>query len=257
MTTDLVQELLSTCGLNQSERTVLLHLLRQGPASASQIAKHISFKRPTVYAALDGLIMYGLVERQISAGVTFFKSIASAKIPILLERQAAREFDQVKNAARILGTKMTEFDNTNEHKFGTFRVSTLESQEAVYVELEEALLSGDFCGIFDPQKVLVIPSLKAAVKRFLERSAITAPHIRELAVAGPLAEWYRNSIQNPNHAIRFLPRDAKIASDMVLSHDAVFFYHYQPKQETAIKVRQLELHESLMTIFDLLWKQAE
>ena len=92
----MLSELLTTCGLNASERSVLLCLLRGRSVSASQVARSTGLKRPTAYAVLESLVIRDLVTRQKKDGVNHFSAIKPKYIPSILEAHAKKQFEEVK-----------------------------------------------------------------------------------------------------------------------------------------------------------------
>ena len=249
----MLQNLFSKCGLNSTEQELLIALLQRGAASAAELAKLTSIKRPTVYAALDGLYDRGLVVKERLRTRTVFRPMSSSSIPKLLERQAKSDYDRVREATHLLAEQLLEIPTKDRFSIGGFKLSTIESSKAVYAHLEEVLNLGDFSAVFDPQ---LIPKeqLKTTVKGFLENTSITQPAIREIAVSGPATDWYRKNIRNRNHILKEIPKNNLVLSDMILVGGEVVISNYQVNSELAVRIREPNLYRTLMTMFDLVWR---
>ena len=127
----MLHNLLSTCGLNQTEQSVLLHLLKRGATTASLIAKATGLKRPTVYAILENLAIRDLVVKQKKHEATYFSAVNASMIPRILVNQANKQYAQMKTAADLLTPYLTEVARRSESDFGSFEITSLESIESV------------------------------------------------------------------------------------------------------------------------------
>lgn len=249
----MLEDYLATCGLHSSEISVLLYLVRQGAAQAQRIAKATGLKRANVYAVLQNLINYGLVTKQPRKKVTFFCPVPAEMIPRVLEQQAKKRFDEIHTATALMSSQLIDLSKQARRHFVGFEVSTVESREAVMLELESLLLGGHFCAIFNPQ--LSLPDdFKPMISKYLRASAIESPPIREIMVPGPDTEWYRARIKNKNHLVKIIPEDRVILSDMIFHQDTVTLLHYEAGSEVAFRIRHEDFYRSMMTTFDLLWE---
>lgn len=247
----MLQNLLATCGFNPTEQKILLHLVEHRQSIASLIAKKVGLKRTTVYAALESLVNYGVVGKSKRGPVTYFSIASSTAFTKILEEHARQKFEELKAATKLLERELTA--KPAKLDLGAFQISSFESVEAVYVQLEDALLGGDFCSLFNPQ-VAVFGPFRNLVYKFLQQTAKTKPHLREILVAGPEADWYISKVKNPNHQIRLMSEEKQIVSDIILNKGSVILNHYDPKQESSIKITEKSLYTTMMTVFDELWK---
>lgn len=248
----MLENLLATCGLNKTEQKVLMALVRRGSGIASIIAKQTGVKRPTVYAALDSLIRFGLVTSEKRSGVNYFDVIALRLIPKVLENHAKIQFNDVKGALKAMPQELSKFAIKEKFELAGFEIRTMESIEAVYAQLEDSLLGGDFCAIFNPQ-VAIKGQIKDIVINFLKETAKTRPRIREIAVAGSTTDWYKSYIRNPNHIVKELPSAQKFPTDMILLKGSVILSHYELRNALSIKITHQEFYQSMMTMFEMTW----
>lgn len=249
----MLENLLSNCGLNHSEQSVLLHLLKRGSTTATLISKSTGLKRPTVYAILDSLITQDLVVRQKKYETTYFSAVSPSMFPKILINRANRRYSEIQTSAELLKPYLHEFIEKNESNFGTFEISSFESIEAVYAMLMDSLLGGDFDAIFNPQTAQADRETVKIVDEFLKSSAAKKSHIREIVVSGPTTQDYKRRIHNPNHEIKEIPNDKKFLSDMILIDGAVVIIGYEKRRESAIKIIEPNFYTSMKTIFEMMW----
>lgn len=250
----MLENLLQTCGLNTTEQQVFLHLFERGESIASVLAKQLQLKRTTVYAALDALVHYGIVARKKRGSVTYFTCLSPEMVGRLLEGRARQEFEEVQGATHLLQAQLKQLLPKTQD-FGAFEISTVESIEAMYLQLEVTLVSGDFTSFFNPQLAIKSERYKTLVKNFLKSTSKTKATIREIMVSGPMTDWYKSFVNNPNHKIKEIDKDAQFFSDVILINDYVIFNSYDPKNEVGIKIREKHLHQSLLTLFNWMWER--
>lgn len=248
----MIKNLLQTCGLNTTEQQVFLHLFERGESIASVLAKQLQLKRTTVYAALDALVHFGIVTRKKRGAASYFSCLPPEMVAKMLEARARQQFEDVHNATHLLQAQLKGL-LPKKQDFGAFEVSTFESMEAVYLQLEETLVSGDFTSFFNPQLAIKSERYKTLVKNFLISTSKTKATIREIMVSGPMTDWYKSFVDNPNHKIKEIDKDARFFSDIILINDYAIFNSYDPKNEVGIKIREKHLHQSLLTLFNWMW----
>jgi sugar-specific transcriptional regulator TrmB len=248
----MLRNLLNTCGLNPSEQTVLVHLLERGEGIASTIAKYVKLKRPTVYAALDSLVRRGLVSRQKRNATTYFKVAPKKRIPEIFRYEAQEYVDDIQHAANVLEKELDALTPPEHIKLAGFDISTLESMGAIESQLEELLLSGDFCAMYNPQ-IAIQGRVKTIIADFLEKTAINKPHIREIVVDGPMADWYVERINNSNHVVKRIPKSKKIMSDIIIKDGWVVLSHYDVDSHLAVRIEHPGFFQSMQTLFDIMW----
>ncbi len=247
----MLKNLLVTCGLNETEQAVFVHLVERGSSTASAIATQLRLKRPTVYATLDSLLRIGILSKQKKEKVTYFFPVSIGMIPKIFEERARSSFEEVSQATKLMEPHLQQLKRANQDETSRFENVTFESVEAVYAQLESTLLGGDFCSFFNPQMV----TNDKFITKYLNHTAKTKPHIREIAVAGPRTDWYKSLIKNPNHLVKEIPAESQLYSDMILIKGSVIMIDYDPKNEVAIKIKHQNHYLSMMKIFDLLWER--
>lgn len=249
-------ESLSACGLNTSEQAVLKCLLRLGSRTAGMVAKATGIKRPTIYPVLENLVRDGLVMKKAGEGTTVYSCIPLQEIPKLFQKKAELEYEQMQKAVENLSEELDELQSEIPQSYVDYSVVTYDSTEAAFMQLFDAALGGDFCAIFNPQ-LAVNPKSKAAVAKYLKTTAQKKPKIREVAVAGPMTDWYKERIKNPNHSFRTIPSTSGILSNIIIRERFVVIAHYTEKGMMSIKVDHPDFYSTMMCTFEIVWKQAE
>lgn len=249
----MLQNLLKTCGLNDTEQAVLLFLAKNSKSLASTIARHCKVKRPTTYAALESLIRLGVAHKIKSGSVTYFSAVEPELLGRVLKAQARSTYEEVAKASDLIVENLKTLSGTKKD-FGDFEVQTFESMELVYLQLEDALSSGDFCALFNPN-LAVKGKFKPLVWSFLEKSKQTRAQIRELVVPGTETDAYRAKIQNPRHELKTLPSRMDLKSDIIITSDSVIVNNYEKRSESTIRIREKDFHDSMQSIFDALWER--
>lgn len=251
-----IDKILEECGFSEREQKVLGYLAQYNSGSASLIAKRTGLKRPTVYAILDTLIEQGFVNKKQQGKVTTFTVIAKEEIPILIRNRARNQYRSVENATELLEEELRALPNLPVNLVGGFQIETLENAEVVYLQLNKALVEGHFSAIFNPQIACVGPG-KPIIAQFLAQTGETKPPIREIIVRGPMAEWYKKQVRNPNHQIKELAPERKILSDMIFADGAVILSHYGQLGEESIKITHHHFYLTMLSVFEELWRSLE
>ena len=252
----MLNEILSLCELNESEQVILLYLLGKEEGAPGLIAKRTGLKRPTVYAGLAGLEIKGLITKKKKGSNTFFSIIPLEMIPTVLKNHAKKKFEQIEQATEKL-TPLLEQHTLNSHQNSPyFDVKTFENSELFYAHLEKILVGGTYCAIFNPETGCTGPC-QAVVVKFLEHTALSQPLIKEIVTQGPMTEWYKNQIKNPNHLLKKLPQESSFFSDIILTEDSLIINLYGMRDEKTVKITHKDLYESMKNVFDVLWDSLD
>jgi len=243
---------LSECGFTIHEQQVLSFLLQHGAAPARIVATATRLKRPTVYLTLQGLLDSGFVTKRSSGKVAIFASVVREVLPEMIRTRARARLIALEKAADRLYESLQALAPAPAINLGGFSVESLESERGLYKEMYENLLAGDYDGIFNPQYV-ISQQTQPLISDFLSRTAKSKPLIREIAVEGPLCEWYRSKIKNPNHTLKTLPSKTRYITDLILVKNTLVFLDYSRESLAAIKITHGNLYISFRALFEELW----
>jgi len=248
-------ELLSRCGLNASERVVLLQLLEKGEASVGLLSKRLGIKRPTIYSALANLENLRIVDKVRRQSVYTFRSIPPREIPKQLLQRAKKEFSEIEEATKNLEGFMDQFPVHKSQHMGGYEIVCVETRKGAE-ELVDALTQFPYESIFDP-KLIAVGDWKRKLKSIAAAQSKYSPKIREIIVAGKEASWYREQISNPNHSLRFLPSSLELLTDITLIQDLVILNSYEEGSEVSLRIRHVGLFSLMKVVFDSLWDRLE
>jgi len=73
-------------------------------------------------------------------------------------------------------------------------------------------------------------------------------------VSGASTNWYLKQIDNPNHIVKEINRNAKIMTDFIIADNELYFLKYDNSEGAGIKIIRGDLLITMNTIFDLLWE---
>ncbi len=249
----MLADILKLHGIQSNEQKVLCYLMEHGSTLASIIARSTKLKRPNVYAILNSLYALGLIKKEHREKAIYFSALSPQQIILVLEQRAQQEYEEKKRSAHQLENEFKSITSSIHQDFGGFTIESIDSLEGIYNWLNESLMSGNFVAIFNPQAIQ--ESQISIVKSFLKKSALTQPHIREIMVAGPMANWYNANVKNPNHFTKTMPAQTKIFSDMIITEGTVFILNYFDKNQVGIKIQEPDFYQSMSTLFETLWEK--
>ncbi len=248
-----MNSLLSLHGLKPNEQTVLYYLLEHGSTLASIISTGTKLKRPNVYAILNTLQCRGLIKKEHREKATYFSALPVKQILQTLELQAEQEFYNKKQSWKQLENELNTASLNIHQDFGSFKIETIESLEGIYHWLGEAIVSGDYIGIFNPQALQ--KSHIPLVEQNLKKTNADKYNIREIVVSGPVADWYITKINNPNHHLKEIAADKKFFSDMIIGQGTVVILNYYQENQVGIKIKEPDFYQSMVTLFETLWEK--
>lgn len=247
------EQLLESCGLNKTERSILLFLLKRGKSTAGLISKRTNIKRTTVYSALANLETMGLVGRNSEGNATLFTAIEADTIPNIFINRAKHQLEKVTQASLLLETCLKQFDTSHNHKIAGYEISTFESEDAVFNYIEGVLVKGNYRGIFNPQTAFIDRGKDVALK-CLEATAVTQPPIKEIAIKGKLCKWWKARIDNPNHIVKEISGNQNLVTDILLFDQKILLTNYSKSCTMGILIKHDDYYEFMTAIFDTFWE---
>jgi DNA-binding MarR family transcriptional regulator len=251
MSDNMLYNSLLIAGFGSNEALVLTNLLYMDSVTAGAIARRVKLKRPTVYAALDTLVEKGYVNKKKSPKAQVFSCIPAESILAQLESDSKQKLSTLNHANDVLRKIFDALPRKKSREIEGFELESVTSDKAVYDYLYSSLTSQSFCAIFDP--ALLSPGAKKVALRFLEETAATKNHIREIAKAGPQMNWYLKYIKNPNHIVKAAPKEWDIMGDLMISANKVTLISYHEQHNNAVRITHKPLVLILRSMFDLIW----
>jgi sugar-specific transcriptional regulator TrmB len=248
----MLQNLLKSCGLNETEIKILLFLLNRNETIVSIIAKYTQLKRPTIYASLGSLAQEGLVKKRTKNKISYFSCINPELIPSVLEGKARLQYADIKSATSNIPIYLQDFIKKQGYQTEDIQIEYMESVATVYAELENTIKNGGFCAFFNPQTAIK-GIFKDLILKFLKNTSISKPTIKEIIVQGRKAEWYKKQIKNKNHHTKEIPNSSNLISDIILVNGSILINSYEAGSTSYIKIKNPAFYQSLQGIFDTMW----
>ena len=238
-------------GLNEKQEEVYRTLVKSGEMTITELARKLGIKRPTLYLAIDDLIMLGLISDKKQNR----KRVLSAIHPRRLVQIARLKTSAIENLVPEL---IAEYE-LPEHKP---KIDVYQGEKGVknlYEELneglsnkQEALFITDFSAVKEK-----VPSALISFKKIIR--AIRNPKIRELAVkneGGILWEKELRPFRGKNHKIRFLPIDKEFGStDICILGNTVFMFSMEKNDVFVVRIQSEQISKTYRSLFEIAWEQ--
>lgn len=248
MKNDKLLENLKEFGLEENEAKVYLASLSLGPTTILKLSKHGEVKRTTVYEIVDSLEMKGLMKKEIHG----FKTLYSPEHP-----------ERLKNTLEAKSTLLTRVLPELEGKYhlkGT--ESSIKYYEGltaiknVYDDLLKDSKRHDFYYAVSNTAEWQGIEDDYFMKNHVEKRVDLGLKINLLFVDSDVAQKRKQFEHNYNEEIRFLPKDANIHVDMVITqHKLVIFQLHEPL--VALVIENQTMINTQKEIFELLWNKSE
>ncbi|MAG12334.1 hypothetical protein CL630_00800 [bacterium] len=239
--------ILNDLGLSENESQVYLSALSLGPTTIQKIARTAEIKRTTVYTVVESLKKRGLV----SIDVKGFKKLYVAESPEKLDRIIEERHQQ-------LHKQLPEFMSLYNLQGGESFIKYYEGKEGVKSVYESMIRD-----IKPGEKYMVMANASKVFDlygkwfyNFIERRAKLNINIRMLFQDDDLARDHKKYEKNYNHTIKFLPKDTKLITNLVVTPQRVLIHQLnQPIIGIVIENKSvIQMHQQT---FELLWKTAK
>ncbi len=241
------------CGLTPTEYDILIHLLARGTRGAGSIANALKIKRSTVYSALESLERRKLIRRAKETGPTEFVPIDTNQIPTLLASQARVAFDRVMSAIELIKPRIERFSGGKPFHAGQLEITEIETTEDYLQLLAKYIFHRDYCAMWNPQLAVYSPAVKKRLLIFFEETAKSKNKIRDILIAGPMANWYIKHIKNPYHEVRLLEDKNPGLADQFVVDNSVIISLNSPESENALEIKNQHYADFARWQFTSLW----
>lgn len=244
-------ELLAELGLSKTESAVYRAGLG-GSASATELSRKTGIKRPTVYHALETLMMKGLAAKRGTGARLAFSMTPPASLKSLIERQIDR-LQSRKEAVDRLAPLLS-----NASLPAPINVAHYEGQEGVQIVIDEAL----YCrsrrwDIIAPKNNFFAQSSSAYARAFLEtreRRGIVARSLWEKGLPRHALTEKEMQMRNP----RWLPDEVRGAfTSLIIIFDDKVAILSSKEARSAILIQSTEINATFKAVFEALWLHAK
>lgn len=242
---------LQDIGLAEKEAKVYAAALELGPATADQLAKQSKIVRSTTYVQLESLMKKGLMSTYEEGKKTFFAPESPEYLKRIFELKR-KEFEvREQELESFLPKLVQKFENAGDRPIVRF----FDGKEGIRSLREEALGAKN--------KILYVLSSNDAVNIVFseEERAKYSKKRSERGITTKLLYTRTNGKieeQSQPHTERgFLkPETLPLATDIVIFDDNVGIMTLKGKL-IGILIQSKEVRESMISIFNFLWKIAE
>ncbi len=243
---------LGAIGLNEKQELVYRTLIQSSETTITELARKLGIKRPTLYLAIDELIMLGLISDKKENK----KRLLSAVHPRRLAQIAKLKMSAVED---LLPELILQYRlPANRPKIDTYRGEN--GVKNLYEELfeglsnkKEALFISDIFGLKNK-----LPSALSSFKKILR--TIHNPKIRELNVkndAGIAWEKELRFIRGKSHEVRFLPADKEFGlTDICVLGDTVSVFSMEKTDVFVVRIQSEQIAKTYRGLFEIGWNEG-
>lgn len=249
-----MNEQLTNLGLLDTEGKVYVAALALGTASASNIARHASVKRPTTYVALERLIEYGLISEIPNKKEKLFK----AEDPEKLRRLTKKLRQKAIKAEIALDTLLPELKSIKKNLLEAPKVTFHPGTAGVIKVAEEVSESRSPWYFFGASEEIV----KTLGHQKINEVMLETNELREKA-ARPMSYYITDKgfetvkrFQKQNPAVRkvkFLPETIKPQSILFIYDSKVGIININ-ESPFGVIIESKEVVELLKIMYKLVWK---
>lgn len=238
-------KLLSELGLDQREANIYLTLLKLGPIGVTNLSKHVSIVRTSLYDTLEVIIKKGFITSTQTQGKRLFMALPPKSLQEMLRFKQKLLKENLPELEAIMSTPNTHI--AVEQFIG------IPALKNIYSDM---LVEGkDIFHIFDYKeysKVFKTYFIKNFIKRRIEKNIrftalITNIKDKELSKTDPRQLRF----------IKKLPNKSNFNATLFIYAGKCGFFNFQSNQPVGIIINDKTAASSLKVLFDMLWEQVK
>lgn len=238
---------LQNYGLSEKEARVYLTVLELGTSIASTIARRAELNRVTVYTILDDLKRDGIVNETTKEGIKYYSVIS----PDILLKQLEQKYESFKEKVPELLALAEKFGNKIKVQFFEWLEGMVKMYNDLLSSTSEPIHS--FLGLEDMQ-----PELK---KRLLEWFL---PQRVKLKIPAKVIVSDNESNKTYKKMDKKSLKETRIITSNIFSlygeiniygENRIMIAMFNDKEMSWIIIHSKSMHDSLKSIFDLVWKK--
>jgi sugar-specific transcriptional regulator TrmB len=247
----LVIKELQDIGLSEKEARVYLASLDIGRATADQLAKQSKIVRSTTYVQLESLMKKGLVSTYEEGKKTYFAPESPEYLKRVLELQKSEFEAKEKELGNFLPELLHKFEGAGDRPIVRF----FDGKEGIINLREETLKTKDktlyvLSSNDSLASLLPIEERDAFSKRRSEKGILTK--LLYTRKEGKLSEQATSGTERAYVSPEKLP----LATDIVIFDDSVGIMTLKGKL-LGVLIQSKEVHDSMLSIFNLLWEHSD
>ena len=205
-----IKETLQQFGLNNKEIKLYLASLSLGTASITQLSKKAGLKRPTTYLIIDELLKKNLLISVPKGKKTYYKAENPEELIEKLE-------EKKKNMEKILPELKSIYTKSSKQP----KVRFYEGKDQITKMYEEMFRTKELWGMYNVSRFTTLYNLEEN-EHFFRILARQGGIIYDMAEDTKQArEFTQAKYRFGCSEIKFLPKDMKISTDILISEDKV------------------------------------
>ena len=232
-------------GLEENESKVYLASLALGATTILKLSKQSEIKRTTVYEVVASLEKKGLMKKEVRG----FKTLYSPEHPERLESTLQSKRD-------LLSRILPELEGKYHLKGTESSIKYYEGFNSIknlYDDILKGMTSKDFYYAISNISEWHDIGDDYFMKYHVEKRVGMGIKAHLLAVDSPAAQKRKEFARNHNNEVKFLPKDANIHVDMVITpYKLVIFQLHEPM--VALVVENQSMITVQKELFEILWK---
>lgn len=243
---DQVRQQLEKFGLTEIESKIYILLLTFGDQPVSVLARKGKLKRTNLYNILEKLQTAGIVNEYAKGKVRYFRACEPEKLIKLQENKKRKIDDNILQLQRVLPL----LQNMKNPLSAAPQVRYYKGAEEIQRLLSETLVSNEFLAYFNPTTAYEV--IADSIEYFIVEQAKKKMHIRELVVQSKKTKYYLDSIKNPNHKCKVLPKKYNFFSDNIIFGNSIAFMSYL-EEPIGVVIESEDIARTYRTVFEIMW----
>lgn len=241
------EEVLRALDLTESESTVYLTLLRNGPGTASAISKQASIHRRLAYDVVESLTEKGLLSYVDEEQRRVYKPVTPERLHELVDERRSDLQELAEQVDAVLPELMAHYTAEQEDR----EVKVLQGKEGVKQLFNDELRTEE------PIHVIGSPKESEELLEFFLPSWTRQREEQGIMLKGIFEHGMRGMVgEHDPIECRFLPEDHGQTTSIAIYGDTVgiTFWLDDP---LVIMIRDGDAADSFMSYFELVWAAAE
>jgi sugar-specific transcriptional regulator TrmB len=242
-----IYKILTDIGLPELEAKVYLAILQLGETTVLKISRATEIKRTTIYHVIESLKQKGLVSEDVQGLKSFLVAEDPQKLSQLLNARA-------KTFEGILPILSAQYQTKNKTVDTKIYIGAQAIRSVYDSLLEDIKPHQDYCVISNQHEWY--DKDKEFFEDFMSRRAKLNINIRLLIIESETARKHKQFERNYNMHVRFLPKDTKLSTNLVIIPQKVVIHRLlEPTSATVLTDPAIiQMHKES---FEIMWNSVK
>ena len=244
----MVNEELKELGLTNNEIEIYTTILKKGKSTATQIRKLTNIANSRVYAAIDTLILKGIIVYE----KTPKGRIYSALNPEVLKDLMIEKMEKINEYIPIL----KDLQKKNEEETETAVYEGFKGFKTAMYNLAEECPVGEIVYIIGFSNQAYKNEKLAALLRDVNKISIRKKHKFKMILDNKGNKFYKERKEEKITKIKFMENGFKSPASIDIFKDTVYILMWD-ENPYAFKIKNKNIAEGFKIYFDFMWKTAK